>query len=407
MKFPLRSSIATVAIILLFIGYKAEDIDGWYFGNDNYRYTRMSLQILGMSRKEAQLESRDIFCRQQISRGSSRCAEWTPQGLRPDHPRYEWIFETRPGYPLLAAPFIAAFGVLEGQWILGLLLAAAGSLLTFRLLRRAGLGRCVSAFGQAVFLFGGLGYWATQPGYEGLIAVCALGCVSGALRILQGHTRTGLVRLLPGLAVMALTLCSSALALSVLLTATALVHRYATRKSGTGQRASLLLAGVAAGVAAVLGTVIALLGLPGIESTMQDRLTHHFARPDVADPVAGMLKVEAEYWPLWVQQYGAFVPVLAISCWMLWRRRPTLAVPACAIACTGLCAAVAMPKIAELDRIWVLMWMPVVLGLPFLAEALRSRICAHHGPALRSLTRPRRTGAGSETHRRRSRIPRA
>ncbi|MGW5463802.1 hypothetical protein [Streptomyces sp. NPDC003996] len=130
-------------------------------------------------------------------------------------------------------------------------------------------------------------------------------------------------------------------------------------------------------MAAVLGTVIVLLGLPGIESTMQDRLTHHFALPDVADPVAGMLRVEAEYRPLWVGQYGAFVPVLVISCWILWRRRPALAVPACAIACTGLCAAVAMPKIAELGRIWVLMWMPVVLGLPFLAEALRSRICAN------------------------------
>ncbi|MGW6360522.1 hypothetical protein ACWFR5_36495 [Streptomyces sp. NPDC055092] len=62
---------------------------------------------------------------------------------------------------------------------------------------------------------------------------------------------------------------------------------------------------------------------------------------------------------------------------MLWRRRPALAVPAFAIAFTGLCAAVAMPKIAELERIWVLMWMPVVLGPPFLAESLWGWVAAH------------------------------
>ncbi|MET7514579.1 hypothetical protein ABZS88_14110 [Streptomyces sp. NPDC005480] len=379
MKFSLRSTVAALAIVLLFIGYKAENLEGWYFGNDNYRYTRTSLQILGMSRAEAQLESRDIFCRQQINRDSGTCEEWTPKGLRPDQPRYERIFETRPGYPLLAAPFIAAFGVLKGQRILGILLGCLGSLLTFRLLRQAGLGLYASAIGQAVFLFGGLGYWAAQPGYEGLVTVCALGCVFGALRILQGHTSAGLVRLLPGLAVMALTLSSSVLALAVYLAVAALGYWYATRKRGTGQRAPLLLAGVSAGAAAVLGGAIALLGLPGIESTMQDRLTPHFTRPDVADPVAGMLRIEAEYWPVWFRQYGAFLPLLAISCWMLWCRRPALAVPAFAIAFTGLCAAIAMPKVGELDRIWVLMWMPVVLGLPFLAESLWGWVAAHRG----------------------------
>jgi len=385
MNWP-RSAIIPVAVVLLFGASKAANLEEWYFGNDNYRYTRTSLQILGMSRAEAQLESRDIFCRHQINRGSSTCKEWTPQGLRPDRPRYERIFDARPGYPLLAAPFIAAFGVLKGQWILGILLGSLGSLLTFRLLRQAGLGPYASAVGQAAFLFGGLGYWAAQPGYEGLIAVCALGGVFGALRILQGQTSTGLVRLLPALAVMALTLCSSALALAVHLAAAALGYRYATRKRDTGQRAPLLLAGVSASAAAVLGGAIALLGLPDIGSTMQDRLTPHFTRPDVADPVAAMLRIEGEYWPVWLRQYGAFVPLLAISCWMLWRRRPALAVPTFAIAFTGLCAAIAMPKISELDRIRVLMWMPVALGLPFLAESVWSWISTHRRLTRRSWT---------------------
>jgi hypothetical protein len=178
---------------------------------------------------------------------------------------------------------------------------------------------------------------------------------------------------------MALTMYSSALALAVLLAATALLHWLTPRKGGAGRHSSLLLAGVSATVAVALVTAVGLLGLPGIESTMQDRITHHFSRPDVADPVAGMLRVEAEYWPLWVRQYGAFLPLLAVSSWMLWRRRPALAVPAFAIAFTGLCAAVAMPKIAELDRIWVLMWMPVVLGLPFLAQSLWDWVASHRG----------------------------
>lgn len=40
--------------------------------------------------------------------------------------RFQRIFEVRPGYPVLLAPFVTVFGVMWGVWLASVLIAAAG-----------------------------------------------------------------------------------------------------------------------------------------------------------------------------------------------------------------------------------------------------------------------------------------
>ncbi|NGO76235.1 hypothetical protein G6045_11230 [Streptomyces sp. YC504] len=378
-----RRLAAPLLLALLLTGFhSANASQSWGFNNDSYRYSRAALEFLGLPRGEAQVKARDAYC---ASRSElTACLAANPQGVKPDHPRYERIFDTRPGYPLLAAPFIAVFGALKGLWVLSFLLTATSGLLTYTLLRISGLSRLPSLAGEAVLLTGGLGYWGTRALADSLVTPCLLLCGIGSVYVLMGRRRAGLGALLGGLLVLALTKYSTALLLAVTLAAASALYawrttrhvprRFApTTRTGERHRAWTTLTVASAGAALWIGAVTALLGLPAASETMQDTLTRYFTRPDVPDPVQGMLALEVTYWPTWFHYNVGFALLLGLCLWALWRHRPQLLPIALATGLTGLGTAFAHPLLEELDRLWVVAWVPVALGVPVLVQTLGNR----------------------------------
>ena len=151
-----------LTVCVLYAVFQLVAAPQWTMFPDSYRYARAAEQYLGVSREEAHRTALAAFCVSRADRAAhderlqpmvhesrdalSAAAEraclkrWidAPDITTAD-PRYQAIFSGRPGYPLLAAPFVGAFGVLDGMRLLGVLLAAGGSLLVFGLLGCAGL----------------------------------------------------------------------------------------------------------------------------------------------------------------------------------------------------------------------------------------------------------------------------
>ncbi|MER5890858.1 hypothetical protein ABT160_44165 [Streptomyces sp. NPDC001941] len=363
-------------LLAAFAAVHAALLPYWVFSGDSYRYATAALGFLGAGPAEAHRAALEAWCGAQHAVPYASCLADVPEGLRALDPRYERIFTTRPGYPLLAAPAVALLGVVPGMWLTGLLLGAAGGLLTHRVLREAGAGRGAAAVGTGLFLFGAPGYWSVRPLTEGALFVGALAVVLGARRVLAG--RPG------GLAVVAGALAG----LVAVKYSTALLVGAALAVAGLAGR-SRRLAALGLGTAGAVATGTWALGLPGASVAAQDLLTGHFARPDVADPWPRMAGLAVRFWLDWGRDETAFAVLLALAAAALWRADRRLALPALAVAAAGAGAATALPGAAELDRLWVLMWVPVVLGVPWVVAGVR-RAAPGDDPGARDTYGPER-----------------
>ncbi|MPY60635.1 hypothetical protein FNH08_26870, partial [Streptomyces spongiae] len=93
--------------------------------------------------------------------------------------RFMRIFEARPGYPALLVPFVTVFGVTWGVWLTSVLVAAAGGVLAFLVLRRLGAAPVVALTGQALFYVLPCGATAMRPMTEGLLLALTLAALWG------------------------------------------------------------------------------------------------------------------------------------------------------------------------------------------------------------------------------------
>ncbi|MGW3910069.1 hypothetical protein ACWEBX_00860 [Streptomyces sp. NPDC005070] len=385
--------VLPLSICLLYAVFQLVAAPQWTMFPDSYRYARAAEQYLGVPREEAHRTALAAFCVSRADRAAhderlqpmvheSRNAlgtaaeraclkRWTDApDITTGDPRYQAIFSGRPGYPLLAAPFVGAFGVLDGMRLLGVLLAAGGSLLVYGLLGGAGLNRRAAAVGQVAFLATPLGWWSAQALGEGLFTVCVLCVLWGGLLLLRRRSLvkgTALVAL--GYVAGGVTRYSSALVLAVVLGAAAtwaLCLRPPWRHRGTAVL-------VASSLAAAGGVALAMrmLGLPSSQVTLQDTFTHHFDTPEIAAPWSALLDLDARFWPDWIARQAGmpyFLVLTGLAVWALVRYGNGLGLPAFGAAVTGACAVAAHPLVQEADRLGVLMWMPVVLGLPLVVD---------------------------------------
>ncbi|MFI7497873.1 hypothetical protein ACIBVL_05055 [Streptomyces sp. NPDC049687] len=365
----------------------------WTLFPDSYRYARAAEQYLGASREEAHRTALAAFCTSRADRAAHdgrlqpttrksasalkadaerACLDrWADaEDITTADPRYQAIFSSRPGYPLLAAPFVGAFGVLKGMRLLGLLTAAAGSLMVFGLLRGAGLARGAAVVGQVAFLATPLGWWSAQALGEGLFTVCVLGALWGGLLLLRNRSlpwAAALTSLAYGTG--AVTRYSSVLVLAAFVAAAAtagLCFPGRLRHRGT-----VVLAGLSALAAGGVFVAMRALALPSSQVTLQDTFTHHFADPEVADPWGRLLGLAARFWRDWAAQQAElpyFLALTALAAWALVRYGDGLGRLALATGLTGVCLVTAHPLVQEADRLAVLMWMPVVLGLPLVVD---------------------------------------
>jgi hypothetical protein len=115
-----------------------------------------------------------------------------------------------------------------------------------------------------------------------------------------------------------------------------------------------------------------LLGWPGFSVSLQDTFTKHFIRPDVADPLGRLFRLDLSFWAYYpVYESTALllvVGLLAIGVALV-RRDAVFGILSIAVAATGLGAVVAHPIESQADRLMSPVWVLLALGLPLLFAA--------------------------------------
>ncbi len=121
-------------------------------------------------------------------------AHWTAAGgLTPNTAQYNQIFIARPGYPLLlAAPFVAVFGLGHGLAIACWLTAMAAGWVCLLIARAAGLRQTGALAAMVAFFLVPSFFWMQQYLTEGPTMVCTLVVLLGTVCALRGRARLGL-----------------------------------------------------------------------------------------------------------------------------------------------------------------------------------------------------------------------
>ena len=387
-----RFFAGAMLVAALFTVIQAVDYRQNVPSNDTYQYAKQTLRILGDSQEQAVHDAVVMYCQDSGnsaattatlnsatgSTGSASdytsaydaCLHTYRNGLTPSSPRYLAIFTSRPGYPLLAAPFAALFGLRFGLWVAAMLCTILASFLVIALLRVAGGSNLVALGGQVLFLAAPTGYWGSRMLTDGPSLATSLLALLGALWLArndEGRLRLGAWVLVAGLGTGFLVRYSSEQLVALVLAVAALIClRWVPSSRGRGMK---VLAIISSGgfVASELGS--ALLGWPGLSVSLQDTFTKHFIRPDVSDPVGRLVRLDLHFWGYYpVSEPTALllaVGLIAIAVALV-RRDAVFGILAIAVSATGLGAVVAHPIASQSDRLMSPVWVLLALGLPLL-----------------------------------------
>jgi hypothetical protein len=353
--------------------------------NDTYRYIITIERDLGHSDAQAQAIALDYYCTD-LARTTTAAADragarancrnyWAAQGgLAPNNPRYNQIFQARPGYPLLAAPFVAAFGLGAGLAMLSALLTLAMGWGVVLLIRLAGGGPLAALAGMIACYTLPTWFWLQQFLTEAPALVLTIAVLIGAILVLRGRTRLGLAvsaaAYVCGFAVRYSTF--SALAGSLVLMIGLLVWRTPERRN----RRTAVLAGFSALAFVVLTVIPPLLNWPGFKASIEELLTTHYTTPTPDNLYGKWLSLNKRYWIATADNYALqpLMPALVLlGAFLLWRYQRELAALVTAAALTGLASAAVHPQTGQLDRLYLQVYLLAVCGLPMLADLARRR----------------------------------
>ncbi len=392
--FAVLWRLTPLLAVMLFAAIQLLAHPNFHLSNDSYRYARTTLQLLGESRADAQRNALAVYCSNQTYQAQrshevtnpanfqapfpyvktyDRCIAKYPHGLLPNSPQYERIFDTRPGYPLLLLPAVAAFGLLKGMWLTSLLITAAASMLVFLLLRVAGLSRMAGLIGQGIFFASPLAYWSMQPLSEGALTVFVLVAMLGSWKLLQGKIAYGAIILLASYAALAVTKDATGLLLAL---SSVFVCGVALLQPRLRRRTTVLFAGISALAGALIVGASYWLRLPSAETSLQDTFTRHFTMPPATHIWTQLIHLNAAYWQHWLADQATrpmFLLLTALACWALFTRNPTLGWLGLTVGLVGVGTAIAHPVVTQTDRLWELAWIVPVLGIPAAVDHLRRR----------------------------------
>ncbi|GAA4817478.1 hypothetical protein [Streptomyces ziwulingensis] len=371
---------------------------------DSKNYVSYALSLAGAQKREAAAGAIEHFCASRASdakraqsvhvvrfhradpaplvRAECREREWRAieRGLRagrtgghtaPFMPeRFMRIFEARPGYPVFLVPFVTLLGVTWGVWTAGVLLAAGGGVLAFLILRTVSVPVPFALTGQALYYVLPTGATAMRPMTEGLLLALTLAAVWGcALVLCAGRARAGFALVAGASAALFTVKHSQALFLGGCLAAAGAAVAWRRHRRGRPPGPDVLrLAAVGLGSALATVALARLLHHPSESESLQDLLTHHFARPDRARPWAEFFQLQGNFWTEWSRRQARdplFVTALAAGVWGA-LRRPAFGAFVVAAAATGVLTQAGHPDVGIGGRLIVMAWLLPVLGVPLL-----------------------------------------
>lgn len=363
------------------------------FANDSYRYARSAYEFLGHSRREAQDRALHAYCadtaalrqrqrmlhqidfRDPVRRQDLRdCLEqYGKDGLNPANRRYDALFDARPGYPLMAAPLVGLLGAKAGLTAVAVGFTAAGGLLVLVLLRALRAPPLTAWLGQCLYYVTPIGLWGTRPMTEGPAIALMTAMLLGAVWMYQERWVAGVSLSTAAFALgLAVRYSSFALVAPCLVAAAGLALAAVPAARHRGTRGLL-----AVSLAQALGAfaVSRLLRLPGLGDSLQDTFSLHWTYPEVRDPWGLLVRLNVNYWWQWLQN-EALAPsllfLLALAVWGAMSRSVPMALCLVAVGGTGVLTAVAHPLAMEGDRLYVPVWLIVVVGLPLLVDRPRT-----------------------------------
>jgi hypothetical protein len=355
--------------------------------NDTYRYAKLTLQLLGESPSAAQSKALRAYCEDDATWQAQRrsvdpVTTGTPfskstaikkcvsksatTGLAPNNPRYEEIFSSRWGFPVMAAPFARLFGVNLGLRVTSWLMTVLGGLFIYLILRILGIRGRTAAMGQAVYYASPIGWWGSYGLTDGpAVALTAAGLL-GALLILRRRYAAGAVILAVALAGGCFVRYSNFLLVGLALTAASLLLVIFHRPVRT---AAAILFGLSSLAVAGLVVTAKAFHWSGVTETLQDTFTNHFANPDVIDPWTRFTHLNIAYWSQWSQlqlRSPWLLAAVIVGSIALLRRNGPFGLLAVAVAATGFLGEAAHPVVSQGDRLMITVWIVAALGLPLL-----------------------------------------
>jgi len=337
---------------------------------DTFWYVRDALRYAGHSSADADRTAAKITCggvNPDVTRSELTYAECVRYRTRlpataPD--RFQRIFTSRPGYPLLTVPFVRVMGpagFAAATAALGVACGVAVAVLALLL----GLRPVQALIAETLFYLLPTGLWGTRLLAEAPMLLCLLAALIGTVLLLRGSAVKAAAALLAG----ALALCcavkpANGVALAAALAAGAVL----ALPRASSRRPLLLVAGIAALVLAGNLWISSALHLPSVHETLQDTFTRHFRRPDVADPWPRLFTAVPSLWAEVASQRMLNVPLipaafLFAAVGLFTRVRRDAAWPPALAGLTGAAVASMHPLIYEFDRLSVVAWVPVALGL--------------------------------------------
>lgn len=381
----LPALVAVVFVLLHVFGYPATR-----FSNDSYRYAREAYEFLGDSRREATRKAVAAYCEDtarlvhrnrmlhQLSfrepgreaEYAAHCEQRYANGLEPTDPRYEKIFAARPGYPLVAAPFVAVLGAKPGLTLVALACTTLAGCLVYLLLRALRAPPAAALLGQILTYVTPLASWGGRPLAEGPTLALLTALLLASVWLLRGRVRPGVLflgALGSGLAVKYSTFLMAAASLTAAACAVLLIVERA-RHRGTWCLAALSAGGTLAAL-----SLSRILKLPGMSDSLQDTFTLHWSRPEIADPWRALLRLNINYWWQWLQKEALaplLLSLLAVGAWGVWKRSVPVALCVIAVGLTGFATAAAHPVAVEQDRLYVAVWLIPVIGVPLALDRL-------------------------------------
>jgi hypothetical protein len=383
-----------LAIIYLVVQLAAGPAKVWI---DSYDYGRVAYGFLGESPEHARDKSIDMLCADEIAKAKhsrrldplrmthrdhsddvlARCHERRSRSMGSRDPRYNAIFESRPGYPFMASVFARLVGMRHGLWAVSLASTIASASLVLLILRRLALPTVMCLAGAALFLVLPTGSWSMELLSEGSTLTGTLAVVLGSVLLVQHRIRSGLAISVAGYAFLFAVKNSQSLLLAALGTLAALATVALVKAQR--HRGLACLAILSLGAATASAAAAAWLGWPGATESVQDTFTGNFRTPDVGDPWRRLAILNAHYWPGWVPDqvsHPLFVISVVAALWALWRWQRAYVFVIAAAGATGMATAISHPVARQVERLMVPVWLLVVLGVPVALQAL----AAHRPP---------------------------